>query len=194
MGFLQYAAQYKPYHLIGLELGFSVASIMCRGEPTGQTKTWAGDVVATAKRDLKAGEKLDGEGGYMCYGKLMPAEASMKIEGLPIGLAHGLVLKRGSIERPERRRMGCTIAAWVKRERGARSALLIDTFGKLAHLGLRCLQRPSIDEEILGYRLGSLLSPRRSSTHLRRGHWPRARSLGQLGPPRSHLTCRRTSR
>ena len=66
---------------------------MCRGEPTGQTKTWAGDVVATAKRDLKVGEKLDGEGGFMVYGKLMPAERSMEIEGLPIGLAHGLVLK-----------------------------------------------------------------------------------------------------
>ncbi|KAK4552557.1 hypothetical protein LTR86_010201 [Recurvomyces mirabilis] len=89
----KYAAQYKPFHLIGLELGVSIANIMCRGEPTGQTRTWAGDVVATAKRDLKAGEKLDGEGGFMVYGKLLPAEASMKIEGLPIGLAHGLVLK-----------------------------------------------------------------------------------------------------
>jgi predicted homoserine dehydrogenase-like protein len=89
----KYAMQYKPYHLIGLELGFSIASIMCRGEPTGQTQTWAGDVVATAKRDLKAGEKLDGEGGFMVYGKLMPAERSLEIEGLPIGLAHGLVLK-----------------------------------------------------------------------------------------------------
>ncbi len=89
----RYAMQYKPYHLIGLELGFSVASIMCRGEPTGQTQTWAGDVVATAKRDLKAGEKLDGEGGFMVYGKLMPAERSLEIEGLPIGLAHGLILK-----------------------------------------------------------------------------------------------------
>lgn len=89
----KYAAQSRPYHLIGLELGLSVASIMCRGEPTGQTKTWAGDVVATAKRDLSKGEKLDGEGGYMVYGKLMPAEASLKIEGLPIGLAHGITLK-----------------------------------------------------------------------------------------------------
>lgn len=90
----RYAVQYKPYHMIGLELGLSVASIMCRGEPTGQTKTWKADVVATAKRDLQVGEKLDGEGGFMVYGKLMPCEASLAIEGLPIGLAHGLVLKR----------------------------------------------------------------------------------------------------
>ena len=67
---------------------------MCRGEPTGQTKTWAGDVVATAKRDLQVGEKLDGEGGFTVYGKLMPAVDSMAIEGLPIGLAHGFTLKR----------------------------------------------------------------------------------------------------
>lgn len=66
---------------------------MCRGEPTGQTKTWAADTVATAKRDLKAGETLDGEGGFMVYGRIMPAENSLRIEGLPIGLAHGLRLK-----------------------------------------------------------------------------------------------------
>jgi predicted homoserine dehydrogenase-like protein len=90
----RYAAQYKPYHLIGLELGISIASIMVRGEPTGQTKTFAADVIATAKRDLKAGETLDGEGGFMVYGKLMPAEDSLAITGLPIGLAHGIRLKR----------------------------------------------------------------------------------------------------
>lgn len=89
----RYAAQYKPYHLIGLELGISVATIMCRGEPTGQCQTFAADTVATAKRDLKVGETLDGEGGFMVYGRLMPAEHSLAIEGLPIGLAHGLKLK-----------------------------------------------------------------------------------------------------
>lgn len=67
---------------------------MVRGEPTGQCKTFAADTVATAKKDLKVGEKLDGEGGFMVYGKIMPAEDSLAIEGLPIGLAHGLVLKR----------------------------------------------------------------------------------------------------
>ncbi|KAL7919626.1 SAF domain-containing protein [Trichoderma austrokoningii] len=90
----RYATQYKPFHLIGMEVGYSVASIMCRGEPTGQTKTFAGDVIATAKRDLKAGEMLDGEGGYTVVGKLVPAEVSLEIGGLPIGLAHGLKLKK----------------------------------------------------------------------------------------------------
>lgn len=90
----RYAVQYKPFHLIGLELGISIASIMLRGEPTGQTQTWSADVVATAKRLLKAGERLDGEGGFMIYGKLMPAERSLEIAGLPIGLAHGLLLTR----------------------------------------------------------------------------------------------------
>lgn len=96
-----YAAQSKPYHLIGLELGFSVASIICRGEPTGSTRTWAGDVLATAKRALKAGETLDGEGGFMVYGRLLPARTSIAVRGLPVGLAHGLVLKR-DVEKDQR--------------------------------------------------------------------------------------------
>jgi predicted homoserine dehydrogenase-like protein len=90
----RYAAMYKPYHLIGLELGISVASIAVRGEATGATGNWSGDVVATAKRALKAGEKLDGEGGFTVYGKLMTATDSLKLEALPIGLAHNMVLKR----------------------------------------------------------------------------------------------------
>ena len=66
----RYSAMYKPYHAIGLELGISVASVGLRGEPTGAPIAWHGDVVATAKRDLAAGETLDGEGGYTVYGKL----------------------------------------------------------------------------------------------------------------------------
>lgn len=89
----KYAAMYKPYHLIGLELGISVASIAVREEATGATGEWRGDVVATAKRKLSAGEKLDGEGGFTVYGKLMTATDSLKLGALPIGLAHNMVLK-----------------------------------------------------------------------------------------------------
>ena len=89
-----YAAMYKPYHLIGLELGISVLSVALRGEPTGQASGWRGDVVAVAKRALQAGETLDGEGGYTVWGKLVPAERSLAEGALPIGLAHEVPLKR----------------------------------------------------------------------------------------------------
>jgi predicted homoserine dehydrogenase-like protein len=90
----RYAAMYKPYHLIGLELGISVANAALRHEATGAPRAFHADAVATAKRDLKAGEKLDGEGGFMVYGKLMPAVASLAHGALPIGLAHGVALLR----------------------------------------------------------------------------------------------------
>jgi predicted homoserine dehydrogenase-like protein len=90
----KYSSMYKPFHLIGLELGISVASIGLRGEPTGAPICWNGDVVATAKRDLGAGEILDGEGGFTVYGKLMPASESLQLGGLPLGLAHGVKLTR----------------------------------------------------------------------------------------------------
>jgi predicted homoserine dehydrogenase-like protein len=90
----RYSSMYKPFHLIGLELGISVASVALRGEATGAPVCWHGDVVATAKRDLAAGETLDGEGGFTVYGKLMPASESLLLGGLPLGLAHGVKLTR----------------------------------------------------------------------------------------------------
>jgi predicted homoserine dehydrogenase-like protein len=89
-----YSAMYKPCHLIGLELGISVASAGLRKEATGAPRAFNGDVVATAKRDLKAGETLDGEGGFTVYGKLMPAADSLALGGLPLGLAHKVKLLR----------------------------------------------------------------------------------------------------
>jgi len=96
----RYAALYRPSHLIGLELGISVASAALRREPTGGCDGFRGDVVATAKRDLAAGEVLDGEGGFTVWGKLLPAERSLALGGLPIGLAHGVRLRR-AIKRGE---------------------------------------------------------------------------------------------
>jgi predicted homoserine dehydrogenase-like protein len=89
-----YAAMYKPYHLIGLELGISVLSAALRHEPTGQTRSFRGDVASVAKRPLKVGEMLDGEGGYTVWGKLVPAEESLKLGILPIGLANKVKLLR----------------------------------------------------------------------------------------------------
>jgi predicted homoserine dehydrogenase-like protein len=88
------AALWRPFHLIGLELGISIASAALRGEPTGCPQAFRADVVATAKRDLAAGEVLDGEGGETVWGRLMPAAAARAEDGLPIALAHDVRLKR----------------------------------------------------------------------------------------------------
>jgi predicted homoserine dehydrogenase-like protein len=90
----RYCTLYKRWHMIGLEVGVSVASIAVRGEPTGVATGWNADVVATAKRDLAPGEMLDGEGGYTVWGKLFQAKKSAAIGGLPLGLAHNVKVIR----------------------------------------------------------------------------------------------------
>src|SRR6478735_2034831 len=90
----RYFTLYKRWHLIGLEVGMSVASVALRGEATGVATCWNADVVATAKRDLAPGEILDSEGGYTVWGKLLPAETSTRMGGLPLGLAHDVKVVR----------------------------------------------------------------------------------------------------
>jgi predicted homoserine dehydrogenase-like protein len=90
----RYFTLYKRWHLIGLEVGMSVASVALRGEPTGVAVGWNADVVATAKRDLKPGDTLDGEGGYTVWGKLLPSRKSVQMGGVPLGLAHDVKVIR----------------------------------------------------------------------------------------------------
>jgi predicted homoserine dehydrogenase-like protein len=90
----RYAALWRPYHFIGLELGVSVASAALRGEPTGCADRWAADCVAIAKRPLRVGEVLDGEGGSTVWGKCIPSSRSRSLGAVPIGLAHGVTLGR----------------------------------------------------------------------------------------------------
>ncbi len=86
----QFSALYRPYHLIGLELGVSVASVALRREPTGIPRSFAADVASVAKRDLAAGELLDGEGGSTVWGKILPSADSLNRQAVPIGLASGI--------------------------------------------------------------------------------------------------------
>ena len=88
----RYASLYRPVHLVGMELSISVLKAGLAGEATGCPSEFAGDVVATAKRDLSAGEVLDGEGGYTVYGRLQPSATAARIGALPIGLAHKVTL------------------------------------------------------------------------------------------------------
>ena len=87
-----YAALYRPVHLVGMELSVSVLKAGLAGEATGCPAAFAGDVVATAKRNLSAGEVLDGEGGYTVFGRLQPSATALRTRGLPIGLAHKVTL------------------------------------------------------------------------------------------------------
>lgn len=90
----RYSAMYKPFHLIGLELNISILNAALRGQPTGSPIVFNADVVAVAKRDLAAGEMLDGEGGYTVWGRVMPAAASLQMDALPIGLASDVRLNK----------------------------------------------------------------------------------------------------
>lgn len=94
----RYASLFRPSHLIGQELGVSVASAVIRGEATGVSRAFHSDVVAVAKKGLIAGEKLDGEGGFTVWGRLMRAEESLAMGALPIGLASRVALKRDVAE------------------------------------------------------------------------------------------------
>src|SRR5260370_34452273 len=88
----RYASMYRRWHLIGLEVGISVASVGLRAEPTGCATGFRADAVATAKRDLRGGEMLDGEGGYMVVGRLMPAADARRAGARPLGLAQQVKL------------------------------------------------------------------------------------------------------
>jgi predicted homoserine dehydrogenase-like protein len=94
----RYAALYRPTHMIGLELGISVASAALRNEPTGTPVCFNSDVVAVAKRPLKKAEVLDGEGGFSVWGRQTPADVSLQEGYLPLGLAHGIPLTRDIAE------------------------------------------------------------------------------------------------
>ncbi len=90
----RYASMYKPFHLIGMELSISILSAALRGEATGQSRHFHGDVVCVAKKDLKPGDVLDGEGGYTIWGRAMPAADSLSAGALPIGLGHGCAVRQ----------------------------------------------------------------------------------------------------
>ena len=83
--------------------------------------------IATAKRDLKVGEVLDGEGGYTVFGKLFPAKKSLQLGSLPLGLAHRLKLEASGLQGPVAdlgRRRARRSAAGIPRSPGNGSDVL----------------------------------------------------------------------
>ena len=145
-------------------LGVSVLSAALRGEPTGQPQSWRGDAVAVAKRDLRAGEVLDGEGGYTVWGKLMPAADSAARRALPIGLAHKVKVKRDLAE-------GATVS-WDDVDFDA-SSLAAVSLSPWVRLGAELRVRGELVDDLhtdedVGRTLDLLLGPALSLT---RGPW-----------------------
>ena len=89
-----YSAIWRPYHYIGLELAQSIYSIALDNRATGFTKKYNAEVASIAKKDLKKGEKLDGEGGFCVRGRLITSEKSKKEKILPLGLTDNAILKK----------------------------------------------------------------------------------------------------
>lgn len=86
---------YTPYHLCHFEVPATIARAALFGDaaiaPIGAPQV---EVVALAKRDLKAGEVIDELGGYTVYGEAETALATAENNFLPIGVAVGATLKR----------------------------------------------------------------------------------------------------
>ena len=89
-----YSAIWRPYHYIGLELAQSIYSIALDNRATGFSKNYNAEVASIAKKDLKKGEKLDGEGGFCARGRLITSEKSKKEKILPLGLTDNALLKK----------------------------------------------------------------------------------------------------
>jgi predicted homoserine dehydrogenase-like protein len=89
-----YYSFYRPYHLASIEAVLSIGEVVLDRTPSLAPVCWQADVVATAKRDLKAGERIDGIGGFTVYGDAVAADIAADKGELPIGLAYGAVLRR----------------------------------------------------------------------------------------------------
>ena len=90
----EYGFTYRPTHILGLELGHSVASVAVAGLPTGCPTSFMADMVSVAKKDLKPGDMLDGPGAYALYGDLVPAKDSLVKGYLPTGLTENVKVIR----------------------------------------------------------------------------------------------------
>jgi predicted homoserine dehydrogenase-like protein len=86
---------YRPYHLVAVTAPISIAKAALLGMPTGSPlPTPVAEVITVAKRDLKAGEQLDGSGGYTVNGLCEKAIIARTQNLLPLGLASGVTLKQ----------------------------------------------------------------------------------------------------
>ncbi|MCK5566732.1 MAG: NAD(P)-dependent oxidoreductase [Actinomycetia bacterium] len=85
---------YRPYHLTSMETPISIAAVYFYNEPTMiPTGGLVSEVVTIAKKDLKAGDRIDRIGGYTVYGLIEDYNIAKDKDLLPIGLSEGAILK-----------------------------------------------------------------------------------------------------
>ena len=95
MGPGPYWSLYRPYHLTSLETPHTVARMVLWGETISATdRPPTAETVAVAKKDLRAGDTIDGLGGFSVYGFIQTAGDARGGDMLPLGLAPGAVLSR----------------------------------------------------------------------------------------------------
>jgi predicted homoserine dehydrogenase-like protein len=85
---------YTPYHLPHIQITSSIGRAVVHGDPT--VAPIAGpvcEVITLAKRDMKAGERLDGVGGFCAYGLIDNTAAARAIDALPLALSEDCVLR-----------------------------------------------------------------------------------------------------
>jgi predicted homoserine dehydrogenase-like protein len=86
---------YTPFHLPHLQIASTIGRAALFQDPTVASQAGPRcEVVAVAKKDLKAGETIDGIGGFTVYGLIENSRTARALEALPMGLAEGAVLKR----------------------------------------------------------------------------------------------------
>jgi predicted homoserine dehydrogenase-like protein len=86
---------YTPFHLPHIQIASTIGRAVLQQDATVSPQGGpVCEVVAVAKRDLKAGERLDGVGGFCTYGLIENRSAAREMQALPIGLSDGCVLRR----------------------------------------------------------------------------------------------------
>ena len=94
MGAGPYYQLFRPYHLCSIEVPLTVAQALLYNESSGHPmKKLTSECIAFAKKDLQAGEVLDGIGEYCYRGSIELAEVAKKEHLLPLGIAKGCIMK-----------------------------------------------------------------------------------------------------
>jgi predicted homoserine dehydrogenase-like protein len=94
MGPGPYFTLYRPYHLASIEAPLTIAEAVLDRKASLAPSHWNAEVVAGAKRDLKAGDKIDGIGGTTVYGVIESAQATKDQDLVPLGLLEGATVLR----------------------------------------------------------------------------------------------------